>query len=83
MLEGWPPPVLDPAGPYAGSITTLSWALFALAAFVLLIVNIWRRGFTLPVLAVGLWALVAVVAMYSLGWHGWQRTHSLSRAGSP
>ena len=38
MLEGWPPPVLDPAGPYAGSITLLSWVLFALAAFVLLIV---------------------------------------------
>lgn len=36
--------------------------LISLAAFVLLIVNIWRRGFTLPVLAVGLWALVAVVA---------------------
>lgn len=38
MLEGWPPPVFDPAGPYAGSITTLSWVLLALAAVVLLVV---------------------------------------------
>ena len=38
MFEGWPPPVLDPAGPYAGSITILSWVLFAMAAGVLLVV---------------------------------------------
>jgi cytochrome c oxidase subunit II len=38
MLEGWPPPVLDPAGPYAGSITLLSWILFAMAGAVLLVV---------------------------------------------
>ena len=38
MLEGWPPPILDPAGPYAGSITTLSWILFAMAGGVLLVV---------------------------------------------
>ncbi len=38
MFEGWPPPILDPAGPYAGSITTLSWILFAMAAGVLLVV---------------------------------------------
>jgi uncharacterized membrane protein (UPF0182 family) len=30
-------------------------------AFVLLIVNIWRRGWVLPVLAVGLWGFIAVV----------------------
>jgi uncharacterized membrane protein (UPF0182 family) len=29
---------------------------------VLFIVNIWRRGWTLPILGVGLWALIAVVA---------------------
>ena len=40
MFEGWPPPVLNPAGPYAGSITTLSWILFAMAAAVLLVVLI-------------------------------------------
>ncbi len=35
--------------------------LISLAAFALLIVNIWRRGWVLPVLAVGLWAFVALV----------------------
>jgi uncharacterized protein len=34
----------------------------ALLSFGLFIYNIWRRGWVLPVLAVGLWALVAVVA---------------------
>ena len=38
MFKGWPPPVLDPAGPYAGSITTLSWILFGIAAGVFVIV---------------------------------------------
>ena len=36
--------------------------LISLLAAVLLIINIWRRGWRLPVIAVGLWALVAVVA---------------------
>ena len=36
--------------------------LISIASFVLFIVNIWRRGWTLPILGVGLWALVAVVA---------------------
>src|ERR671914_1699524 len=35
--------------------------LISLAAFVLFIVNIWRRGWALPVIAVGLWALVALL----------------------
>ncbi len=26
-IWGWPPPVLDPAGPYASSVTVLAWAL--------------------------------------------------------
>ena len=34
----------------------------ALLSFGLFIINIWRRGWTLPVVAVGLWALVSVVA---------------------
>lgn len=37
-LNGWPPPVFDPAGPYAGSITTLTWVLLAMAAVVLVVV---------------------------------------------
>jgi uncharacterized membrane protein (UPF0182 family) len=36
--------------------------LISLFAFALFIVNIWRRGWVLPVLAVGLWAFVAIVA---------------------
>lgn len=35
--------------------------LISLAAAALLVVNIWRRGWVLPVLAVGLWAFVAIV----------------------
>jgi cytochrome c oxidase subunit II len=43
ILRGWPPPVLDPAGPYAGSIAVLSWVLFAMAAVVLgvVLVALW------------------------------------------
>jgi uncharacterized membrane protein (UPF0182 family) len=36
--------------------------LISVASFVLFIVNIWRRGWTLPILGVGLWTLIAVVA---------------------
>ncbi len=38
MLQGWPPPLLDPAGPYAGSTTLLAWVLFGMGALVLLLV---------------------------------------------
>ncbi|WP_106639084.1 cytochrome c oxidase subunit II [Allosphingosinicella vermicomposti] len=37
-LAGWPPPVFDPAGPFAGSITTLAWVLTGMAVAVLAIV---------------------------------------------
>jgi len=37
-LWGWPPPVLDPAGPYAASVTTLTWALLAMGVLVTAIV---------------------------------------------
>ena len=37
-LWGWPPPVLDPAGPYAAKVTTLAWSLFALGTVVTLVV---------------------------------------------
>ena len=36
--------------------------MIAVLSMALLIVNIWRRGWVLPVLAVGLWGFVAVVA---------------------
>ena len=38
MLEGWPPPIFDPAGPYAWPVTTLGWILLAMAAAVFAIV---------------------------------------------
>ncbi len=37
-------------------------ALISLAAAILFIVNIWLRGWVLPALGVGLWALIAVLA---------------------
>ena len=37
-LSGWPPPILDPAGPYAGSVSLLSWLLVGMAVAVLLVV---------------------------------------------
>ena len=41
------------------ALTLLMW--ISVLAVVILVVNIWRRGWALPVLAVGLWAFVAVV----------------------
>ncbi len=38
MLSGWPPPVLDPAGPFAGPVTTVAWVLFVMGAVVLAVV---------------------------------------------
>ena len=38
MFDGWPPPVFDPAGPYATSVSWLSWILFGMAAIVLIVV---------------------------------------------
>lgn len=41
MIEpfwGWPPPVLDPAGPYAESVTILAWVLFGMGVIVAAIV---------------------------------------------
>jgi cytochrome c oxidase subunit 2 len=38
VFGGWPPPVLDPGGPFAGPVTVLAWALCAMAAMVLAVV---------------------------------------------
>src|SRR5690606_16131124 len=42
-LSGWPPPVLDPHGPFSSSITTLAWVLIALmtAIFLLVCLALW------------------------------------------
>lgn len=37
-LSGWPPPVLNPAGPFSASITTLAWVLIALMTAIFLFV---------------------------------------------
>lgn len=37
-FSGWPPPVLDPAGPFASSLEGLSWVLLGMGAIVSLIV---------------------------------------------
>lgn len=37
-IAGWPPPVLDPAGPFAGPIQTVAWVLFVMAAVVMVVV---------------------------------------------
>ena len=39
-IAGWPPPVLDPAGPFAGPIQTVAWVLFIMAAVVMVVVAV-------------------------------------------
>jgi cytochrome c oxidase subunit II len=39
-IGGWPPPALDPGGPFAGPLNTLAWTLIAMGAGVLLVVLI-------------------------------------------
>lgn len=52
VLRGWPPPVLDPAGPFAQPVTVLAWALLLGGALVLLIV--------LAALGIALWGKPAL-----------------------
>lgn len=42
-LSGWPPPVLDPHGPFSNTVTTLAWVLIALVTliFVLVCLALW------------------------------------------
>lgn len=37
-LSGWPPPVLDPHGPFSNTVTTLAWVLIALVVLIFLAV---------------------------------------------
>lgn len=37
-LSGWPPPVLDPHGPFSNTVTTLAWVLIALMTLIFLAV---------------------------------------------
>ena len=89
MLEGWPPPVFDPAGPYAWPITTLSWVLLAMAAGVLALVlaALWialfgsdraraRLGGTKVIWLAGI--ALPVVVLTALLFYGLSLTSSLS-----
>ena len=42
-LSGWPPPVLDPHGPFSNTVTTLAWVLIVLVTliFVLVCTALW------------------------------------------
>jgi cytochrome c oxidase subunit 2 len=42
-LSGWPPPVLDPHGPFSNTVTTLAWVLIAIVTliFVLVCAALW------------------------------------------
>ena len=89
MLEGWPPPVFDPAGPYAWPVTTLSWVLLAMAAgvLVLVLVALWialfgsdraraRLGGTKVIWLAGI--ALPVVVLTALLFYGLSLTSSLS-----
>lgn len=51
-LSGWPPPVLDPQGPFSNTVTTLAWVLMALMAgiFVLVCAALWVALYGSPAL---------------------------------
>lgn len=49
--------------PVNAQLNAIYLLMFAAAVgFLCFVVNIWRRGWVLPIIAVGLWALVAVIA---------------------
>ncbi len=37
-ISGWPPPVLDPHGPFSNTVTTLAWVLIALVTLIFVLV---------------------------------------------
>jgi cytochrome c oxidase subunit 2 len=37
-LSGWPPPVLDPHGPFSNTVTTLAWVLIAMVTLIFVLV---------------------------------------------
>jgi cytochrome c oxidase subunit 2 len=37
-FSGWPPPVLDPHGPFSNTVTTLAWVLIALVTLIFVLV---------------------------------------------
>ncbi|MBI1682913.1 cytochrome c oxidase subunit II [Caulobacter hibisci] len=93
-LKGWPPPALDPAGPFAAPLNSLTWGLLAMTAAVLAIVVIalalalfapraWRQklGGERLVWIAGI-AFPVVVLSALLAW-GLTLTHKLSEPPRP
>lgn len=91
-LFGWPPPVLDPMGPYSEPVRTVAWALFGMGALVTALVVAalfvawkgpasWRArlGGQTSILVFGV-ALPAVVLAALLIW-GLTLTAKLDRPG--
>lgn len=90
-LLGWPPPVLDPMGPYSAPVRTVAWALFGMGTLVTLLVVAalfvawkgppkWRArlGGERPILLFGV-GLPAIVLAVLLIW-GLTLTARLDRA---
>lgn len=93
-LAGWPPPALDPAGPFAEPVNLLSWVLLMVSGLVLLIVfaalilalagpTRWRKALGRPwlVWAGGLafpTAVLSALLVYGLG-----LTAQLSQSPAP
>ena len=93
-FAGWPPAVLDPAGPYAGSITVLTWLLFAIALLVIAVVGaaLWialrgkartrkRLGGTKLIWTAGIAFPVLVLTLLLI--YGLRLTSSLSAGAGP
>lgn len=94
ILAGWPPPVLDPAGPFAGPVSTLAWVLLVGGGLVLAIVlavlgaalfgpRRWRSrlGHERLVWVGGL--AFPVVVLSALLLHGLTLTRDLSASAAP
>ncbi|HYD46469.1 MAG TPA: c-type cytochrome [Phenylobacterium sp.] len=93
-LAGWPPPVLDPAGPFAGAIGTVAWVLFAMGAIVLAIVLValgvalfgppaWRRRLGGQRLVWGAGFAFPVVVLTALLVYGLTVTRHVAEAPRP
>ncbi|CAN7620575.1 c-type cytochrome [Phenylobacterium sp. LjRoot164] len=93
-MAGWPPPALDPAGPFAAPVNVLSWVLMAGGGAVLAVVLValglsllgprrWRKrlGGGWLVWAGGL--AFPVVVLSALLIYGLSLTHRLSEAPTP
>ncbi len=93
-FKGWPPPVLDPAGPFAAPLNTLTWGLLAMAVLVMTVVVValatalfapraWRRrlGGERLIWIAGLGFPVVVLSAL-LAW-GLSLTSKLSEAPRP